>query len=40
MNRPHLGMRVGREGSGIEGGVLDVVAHAGDVVGPEWLDVK
>ena len=36
---PHLGARVGGDGGGVEGGVLDVVAHRHHVVLAHRLDV-
>ena len=37
---PHLRVRVGGHGGGVEGGVLDVVAHAAHVVLAHRLDVE
>ncbi len=40
MHRPDTRPAVGRDGRGVEGRVLDVVAHRGDVVVTEWFDVE
>ena len=37
--RPDLGLAIGGHRGGVEGGVLDVVAHALDVIGAHRLDV-
>lgn len=39
VDRPHLGTRVGGDGRGVEGRVLDVVAHRHHVVGAHRFDI-